>query len=270
MAKKIWRAVWISDVHLGTSGCKAELLHSFLKAHPSEYLYMVGDIIDGWRLATNKWYWPDTHNRVVREVLRKSGKDGTKVYYVTGNHDEFLRDYIADHPFVMGNISIVDEVFHTTSNGELLWIVHGDAYDGVTRHHRLVTLLGDMGYDFLLWSNSWFIHLRRLLGLPYWSLSKAIKKKVQGAVSFIYDFEHTIVREALQRGVKGVVCGHIHHAEKKRIDTINYYNCGDWVESCTALVEDENGELQIIHWAENQENYLSVDRKSKEIITVIE
>jgi len=250
MAKRKWRAIWISDVHLGTRGCKAALLHSFLKAHRCEKLFLVGDIIDGWRISTNKWYWPGEHNRVVRQILRMSEKDDTRVFYVTGNHDEFLRDYIAEHQFLMGNVSVVDEAWHVTGKNEKLWIVHGDAFDGVTRHHRWVALLGDVGYNFLLWSNSWFNLARKLLRLPYWSLSGAVKHKVKKAVSFIYDFEHTVAREARKREADGVVCGHIHHAEKKQIDGINYYNCGDWVESCTALVEDDQGELQIIRWAD--------------------
>lgn len=262
MAKKTWRAIWISDVHLGTRDCKAELLHSFLKAHRCEKLFLVGDIIDGWRIATTKWYWPSAHNKVVRQILRKSEKDGTRVYYVTGNHDEFLRDYIAEHQFQMGNISVVDEAYHVTGRGEKLWIVHGDAYDGVTRHHRWVALLGDIGYNFLLWSNRWFNQLRRLLRLPYWSLSRAVKHKVKGALSFIFEFEHTVAREARKRGMDGVVCGHIHHAEKKDIDGIRYYNCGDWVESCTALIEDDAGELQIVHWTEQEalpDNVIKLD-----------
>ena len=250
MAKHHWRAIWISDVHLGTRGCKASHLYSFLKANRADNLYLVGDIIDGWRLATSKFYWPGEHNQVVRQILRKSEKEDTKVTYVTGNHDEFLRDYIAEHNFEMGNISVVDEAFHTTAKGEQLWIVHGDDYDGITRHHKWVALLGDVGYNFLLWSNSWFNRIRRLFRLPYWSLSRTIKHKVKSAVSFIFEFEHTMAKETRKRGMDGVVCGHIHHAEKKDIDGIRYYNCGDWVESCTALAEDENGEIRIIHWAQ--------------------
>jgi UDP-2,3-diacylglucosamine pyrophosphatase LpxH len=250
MAKQHWRTIWISDVHLGTHGCKASLLYAFLKANRADQLYLVGDIIDGWRLATTKWYWPGEHNQVVRQILRKSEKENTRVVYITGNHDEFLRDYIAEHHFEMGNISVVDEAFHTTAKGEQLWIVHGDAYDGITLHHRWVALLGDVGYNFLLWSNRWFNQARRFMHMPYWSLSKAIKQKVKSAVSFIFEFEHTMARETRKRGMDGVVCGHIHHAEKKEIDGIAYYNCGDWVESCTALAEDERGEIHIIHWAQ--------------------
>jgi UDP-2,3-diacylglucosamine pyrophosphatase LpxH len=262
MTKKSWRTIWISDVHLGTRGCKAELLHSFLKAHHCEQLYLVGDIIDGWRIATAKWYWPSAHNQVIRQILRKSEKDNTRVTYITGNHDEFLRDYIAEHNFQMGNITVVDDAIHTTLKGEKLWIVHGDAYDGVTRHHKWVALLGDAGYNFLVWSNRWFNGLRKVLKLPYWSLSRAVKNKVKSAVSFIFEFERTIVKEALKREVDGVVCGHIHHAEKKMLNDIMYYNCGDWVESCTALVEDEFGEIHIMHWGDAEyqaDNVISLD-----------
>jgi len=250
MPKSTWRTIWISDVHLGTPGCKASLLLAFLKAHRCQDLYLVGDIIDGWRLSTSSWYWPGEHNRVVRQILRKSEKEGTRVHYITGNHDEFLRAYIEEHQLEMGNIRVVNEAFHETANGNRLWIVHGDAYDGITRHHKWVALLGDTAYNFLLWSNHWFNHARRLLRMPYWSLSKAIKHKVKSAVSFIFEFEQTVAREAGRRKAHGVVCGHIHHAEKKQIDGIWYYNCGDWVESCTALVEDDTGEIHIIHWAD--------------------
>lgn len=268
MENKTWRAIWISDVHLGTRDCKADLLYSFLKSHCCENLFLVGDIIDGWHIATNKWYWPSGHNRVVRQILRMAEKDDTKVYYIPGNHNEFLRDYIEEHQFLMGNVSVVNEAFHLTKKGEKLWIVHGDAYDGVTRHHRWVAVLGDIGYNFLLWSNHWFNKARRLLHLPYWSLSGAIKHKVKSAVSFIFEFENTVAREAQRRGADGVVCGHIHHAEKKRINGINYYNCGDWVESCTALIEDEQGELQLIRWAEishdtNNVIYLDLEERQE-------
>jgi len=250
MKKKAYRAIWISDIHLGTPGCKASLLYNFLKAHHCEKLFLVGDIIDGWRISSNKWYWPSEHNQVIRQILRKSEKENTEIVYITGNHDEFLRDYISEHNFVMGNISVVDEAFYTTKKGEKVWVVHGDAYDGVTRHHKWVAFAGDIAYNFLLWSNRWFNDLRKLFKFPYWSLSKAIKRKVKSAVSFVFEFEKTIAREAKKRKVSGVICGHIHHAEKKIINGINYYNCGDWVESCTALAENDKGEIEIIHWAE--------------------
>jgi len=242
------RTIFISDVHLGTKGCKAELLNSFLKAHRCENLFLVGDIIDGWRISSTKWYWPSAHNRVVRQILRKSEKEKTNVFYVVGNHDEFLREYIAEHNFEMGNIKIVNEFRHETAKGENLWVIHGDAYDGITRHHRWVALAGDAGYNFLLWSNRWFNGIRRAFNLPYWSLSKAIKHKVKKAVSYIFEYENTVARETAKRKLDGVVCGHIHHAEMKTINGIRYYNCGDWVESCTAIVEDMAGNLDIVTW----------------------
>jgi len=242
------RTIFISDVHLGTKGCKAELLNSFLKAHRCENLFLVGDIIDGWRISSTKWYWPSAHNRVVRQILRKSEKEKTNVFYVVGNHDEFLREYIAEHNFEMGNIKIVNEFRHETAKGENLWVIHGDAYDGITRHHRWVALAGDAGYNFLLWSNRWFNGIRWAFNLPYWSLSKAIKHKVKKAVSYIFEYENTVARETAKRKLDGVVCGHIHHAEMKTINGIRYYNCGDWVQSCTAIVEDMAGNLDIVTW----------------------
>ena len=242
------RTIFISDVHLGTKGCKAELLNSFLKAHRCENLFLVGDIIDGWRISSTKWYWPSAHNRVVRQILRKSEKEKTNVFYVVGNHDEFLREYIAEHNFEMGNIKVVNEFRHETAKGENLWVIHGDAYDGITRHHRWVAHAGDAGYNFLLWSNRWFNGIRRAFNLPYWSLSKAIKHKVKKAVSYIFEYENTVARETAKRKLDGVVCGHIHHAEMKTINGIRYYNCGDWVQSCTAIVEDMAGNLDIVTW----------------------
>ncbi|MEX2366935.1 MAG: UDP-2,3-diacylglucosamine diphosphatase [Pseudohongiellaceae bacterium] len=255
MEKKTYRAIWISDVHLGTRDCKAALLNSFLKAHRCEKLYLVGDIIDGWRIATAKWYWPAEHNRVVRQVLRKAEKENTRVYYITGNHDEFLRDYIAEHKIQMGNIQVLNEVFHTTVKGEKIWVVHGDDYDGVTRYHKWVAFAGDLGYNFLLWSNHWVNILRKVFRLPYWSMSRAIKNKVRKSLDFISEFENTVVREAGKYCVQGVICGHIHCAGKKQINGINYYNCGDWVDSCTALVEDDKGKISIIHWADENQDF---------------
>lgn len=259
MEKTYYRSIWISDVHLGTRGCKAAHLNAFLKAHKCEYLYLVGDIIDGWRIKQG-WYWPSLHNRIVRRIMKKAEKEGTKVIYITGNHDEFLREYVDEHAIKMGNISIVNETEHETVGGERIWIVHGDAYDGVTKYHKWVAFAGDMGYNFLIWANSYLNTIRKWMGLKYWSLSKAIKNKVKGAVSYMFEFEETVAREAIKRDVDGVICGHIHHAAKREIKMsfsdergirgVMYYNCGDWVESCTALVENSNGEIEILQWAE--------------------
>ncbi len=250
MEKQCWNTLWISDVHLGTRGCKATQLHAFLKSNTCRKLFLVGDIIDGWHMTTNKWYWPGEHNQVLRQILRKAENEQTEVCYIPGNHDEFLREYLSEHQIEIGNIKVLTEATHVTARGEKLWIIHGDAFDGVTRHHRWVALLGDAAYDFLLLSNHWFNQVRRWLRLPYWSLSGAIKHKVKSAVSFIFDFEHAVARETARRGFDGVVCGHIHHAENKLVDGIRYYNCGDWVESCTALAEDADGDIQILRWSE--------------------
>jgi len=253
MKQKKCRTIWISDIHLGTKGCKEELLNHFLKSFKCENLFLVGDIIDGWRLSTSKWFWPDEHNRVIRQILRKSEKDQTNVMYIVGNHDEFLREYLEEHTFQMGNIRIANEAYYETAAGKKLWIIHGDAYDGITRHHKWVALAGDVAYNFLLWSNRWFNQIRRFLKLPYWSLSQAIKHKVKKAVSYIFEFEKTVAREAVKRRVDGVVCGHIHHAEKKTINGIDYFNCGDWVESCTAVIEDMQGNMEILNWINNEQ-----------------
>jgi len=253
MKQKKCRTIWISDIHLGTKGCKEELLNHFLKSFKCENLFLVGDIIDGWRLSTSKWFWPDEHNRVIRQILRKSEKDQTNVMYIVGNHDEFLREYLEEHTFQMGNIRIANEAYYETAAGKKLWIIHGDAYDGITRHHKWVALAGDVAYNFLLWSNRWFNQIRRFLKLPYWSLSQAIKHKVKKAVSYIFEFEKTVAREAVKRRVDGVVCGHIHHAEKKTINGIDYFNCGDWVESYTAVIEDMQGNMEILNWINNEQ-----------------
>jgi UDP-2,3-diacylglucosamine pyrophosphatase LpxH len=240
------RTVWISDIHLGTPGCQAHALLDFLRASHCETLYLVGDIIDGWQLRRS-WYWPQAHNDVVQKILRKARR-GTKVIFVPGNHDEFARKYVA-HNF--GGVDVMDEAIHVTADGRRLWITHGDLFDGVIQCARWLAIVGDMAYEFTLKVNRWFNRARAKLGLPYWSLSKYLKHKVKRAVSFISDFELAVSREARKRGVDGVVCGHIHHAEMREIDGILYCNDGDWVESLTALVEHHDGRLEIIDWSEH-------------------
>jgi len=239
------RSVWISDVHLGTPGCKAPALLDFLRTVESENLYLVGDIIDGWQLKRS-WYWPQAHNDVVQKLLRKARK-GTRVVFVPGNHDEFARKYLG-HDF--GGIEVVDDCIHTTADGKRLWITHGDYFDAVIQCATWLAYVGDSAYEFTLKLNSHLNSLRARLGLPYWSLSKYLKLKVKRAVSFIGDFEQAVAREARKRGVHGVVCGHIHHAELREIDGILYANDGDWVESLTALVEHADGRLEILDWSE--------------------
>jgi UDP-2,3-diacylglucosamine pyrophosphatase LpxH len=239
-----YRALWISDLHLGTAGCKAEALLDFLRTHEADTLYLVGDVIDAWRLKKS-WYWPQAHNDVVQKLLRKARK-GTRVVYVPGNHDEPLRDYV-DHTF--GGIEVVHEAVHVTADGRRLLVIHGDLFDGVVRHARWLARLGDTGYTMILELNRWFNHARARLGFPYWSLSQYLKHKVKNAVSYISDFESTLAYEARRRGFDGVVCGHIHKAEIRAIDGILYCNDGDWVESLSALGETHAGELKVIDWS---------------------
>ncbi|MBV8500826.1 MAG: UDP-2,3-diacylglucosamine diphosphatase [Paucibacter sp.] len=238
------RTVWISDIHLGTPGCQAEALLTFLKDTECERIYLVGDIIDGWQLRRS-WYWPQAHNDVVQKLLRKARK-GCSVIFVPGNHDEFARKYV-HHNF--GGVDVVDEYIHTTVDGRKLWITHGDLFDGVIQYAKWLAYLGDQAYELTLKLNRWLNSARARLGLPYWSLSRYLKLKVKRAVSFVSDFECAVAREARKRGVDGVVCGHIHHAEMRVIDGVLYCNDGDWVESLTALVEHHDGRLEIIDFA---------------------
>jgi UDP-2,3-diacylglucosamine pyrophosphatase LpxH len=238
-----YRAIFISDVHLGTRGCKAEFLLDFLRWNESEYLYLIGDMVDGWRLRKS-WYWPQTHNDVVQKLLRKARK-GTKVSYVPGNHDEWLRDFVE---IQMGGVLLVREAVHVTADGKRLLVLHGDDFDGVVRYARWLALLGDWAYDLTIQLNHLYNLARRRCGYPYWSLSAYLKFKVKNAVQFISDYADAIAAEARSRAVDGIVCGHIHHAEIRDIGGVLYCNDGDWVESCTALVEHFDGRLEIIHW----------------------
>ena len=240
-----YRTIWISDIHLGTRGCKADLLLEFLRQTESDYLYLVGDIVDGWRLKRS-WYWNQHQNDVIQKVLRKARK-GTEVVYVPGNHDEALRDYTAMH---FGGVAVEREAIHETADGKRLLVMHGDEFDGVITYARWLAFLGDRAYNIALTANTWFNHARRRLGLPYWSLSAYLKHKVKNAVEFVSRFEIAVAAEAGRRGVDGVVCGHIHHAEMRRIGDVLYCNDGDWVESCTALVEHGDGRLELIRFAE--------------------
>lgn len=241
---KTYRTIWISDIHLGSKGAQSEHLLEFLKYNDSEYLYLVGDIIDGWRL-TKKWFWPQSHNDVVQKFLKKARK-GTNITFIPGNHDEGGRAFLG---LTFGDIKIRNQAFHLTAKKKKLWIVHGDLFDEVIKHARWLAYVGDSAYTFLLWLNKWFNKIRKILNLPYWSLSQYIKLKVKKAVSFINAFETLMVKEASRRGCDGVVCGHIHKAELKQINNLIYANDGDWVESLTALVEHKNGDLEIIDWS---------------------
>ncbi len=240
-----FRTVWISDIHLGTAGCNAALLLDFLKSVECEKLYLVGDIVDGWKLRKG-WYWPALHNDVVRAVL-KMAKHGTHVVYVPGNHDEMLRDFVGLH---FGDVELVDEDVHVTADGRRLLVLHGDQFDNVVLYARWLAFLGDGAYTLLLQSNGAVNWVRRRFGLPYWSLAAHMKKRVKNAVQFISRYEEVVAQAAADRHVDGVVCGHIHSAEIRAFGDVTYYNDGDWVESCTALVEHGDGFMEIVDWAE--------------------
>lgn len=238
-----YRTIWISDVHLGTKGCQAELLLDFLKHTESETLYLVGDMIDGWRLKRS-WYWPQSHNDVVQKLLRKARK-GTRVVFVPGNHDEFARPFI-NHRF--GGIEIKRNVIHDTADGRRLLVMHGDEMDAVVQSARWLAYVGDWAYRLAMFANVYYNWLRRQMGYDYWSLSAFLKYKVKNAVAHIGKFEESIARYASERNADGVICGHIHHPEMRDINGILYVNDGDWVESCTALVEYPDGKLEILRW----------------------
>jgi UDP-2,3-diacylglucosamine pyrophosphatase LpxH len=242
--EKVVRAIFISDIHLGTPGCQADALLDFLKCYSSEYLYLVGDIIDGWQLR-RRWYWPQAHNDVVQKLLRRARK-GCRVIFIPGNHDEFAREFIG-HQF--GGIEVMDEAVHTTADNRKLWVIHGDYFDGVIQHAKWLAYLGDNAYEITLKLNRYLNNLRGRLGLPYWSLSQYLKLKVKTALNYVTDFEVAVANEARRRGHRGVVCGHIHRAEMREINGTLYCNDGDWVESLTALVEHLDGRLELVSWA---------------------
>jgi UDP-2,3-diacylglucosamine pyrophosphatase LpxH len=250
-----YRAIWISDIHLGTRGCKAEFLLDFLKHNESDYLYLVGDIIDGWRLKRS-WYWDQSHNDVIQKVLRKARK-GTKVIYIPGNHDEALRDYIG---LVLGGITVLGEHVHETADGRKLLILHGDQFDGVVKYARWLALLGDWAYGVTLRLNHLVAHMRRRFGYPYWSLSAYLKSRVKNAVQYVSSFEDAVAEEARKRGVDGVICGHIHKPEMRMMQGVLYCNDGDWVESCSALVEGADGKLEILYWTDTKSSRQTASR----------
>lgn len=243
--RRRYRTIWISDIHLGTKGCNTELLIDFLDSVDSETMYLVGDIIDGWRLK-KKFYWPDAHNDIVWRILKRA-KRGTRIVYIPGNHDEMFRQFTGLN---FGGIEIRRAAFHDTADGRRLMVLHGDEFDAVMLSHRWLAFVGDALYHVMMGVNRWVNALRRKLDLPYWSLSKMAKHKVKNAVEFIGKYEEVVARAAAERGVDGVVCGHIHTAEHRMIGETEYWNDGDWVEGCNALVEHEDGRMEILHWPE--------------------
>ncbi|MDQ3140124.1 MAG: UDP-2,3-diacylglucosamine diphosphatase [Pseudomonadota bacterium] len=243
--RRRYRTIWISDVHLGTRGCNDRLLIDFLDHVDSETLYLVGDIIDGWRMK-KRYYWPERHNAIVRRIMKRA-KRGTEVVYIPGNHDEMFRQFSGMN---FGGVKIKNKAIHITADGRRLLILHGDEFDTVVMAHRWIAFAGDAAYEFLMKMNVVVNAVRRRFNLPYWSLSKHAKHKVKNAVEFISRFEEAVAHEAKARQVDGVVCGHIHTAEERQYGAITYYNDGDWVEGCTALVEHFDGRMEILHWAD--------------------
>ena len=242
LPERRFRTLFISDVHLGARGSQADRLLDFLRSHDADTIYLVGDIVDGWALQSN-WYWPQSHNDFVQKMLRKARK-GAKVIYVPGNHDEFLRNYYGTH---FGGIDVVENTIHTGVDGRRYLVIHGDIFDLVVQNARWLAHLGDKAYDFAIQMNRLVNFFRRMFGVPYWSLSQWAKLKVKNAVNYIGAFEQTLAAEARRHGADGVICGHIHYATIRDEHGIRYMNCGDWVESCTALVEHEDGRFRDHH-----------------------
>ncbi len=238
-----FRTVFISDVHLGTKGCQSGLLLDFLRHVEADTIYLVGDIVDAWRLKSS-WYWPQEHNDVVQKLLRQVRKH-VRIVYIPGNHDEFLKDYLGTH---FGGVEVAANAVHEAADGRRYLVVHGDDFDVVVRHARWLAYLGDWAYETALRLNAYVNIVRRRLGLTYWSLSQWAKLKVKNAVGFIGDYEAALVGEAKRHGVDGIICGHIHHAAIHDGLGIRYMNCGDWVESCTALAETYEGAFELIDW----------------------
>ncbi|WP_265518762.1 UDP-2,3-diacylglucosamine diphosphatase [Nitratireductor luteus] len=240
---RTYRTIFISDIHLGSKPAKAEFLIDFLRHHEAETIYLVGDIVDGWRLQRS-WHWPQAHNDVVQKLLRKARK-GTNIYYIAGNHDEFLRPFQGVH---FGGIVVADRVIHEAADGKRFLVIHGDQFDAVVHNVRWLAYLGDKAYDMAILINRVVGFFRRLLGRPYWSFSSWAKVKVKKAVKFISSFQDVLAQEAVRSKVDGVICGHIHHATIEEIGGVRYMNTGDWVESCTALVEDFDGNFALLSW----------------------
>ncbi len=239
------RSIFLSDIHLGTRACQAERLLDFMRTYASENVFLIGDIVDFWAVLRNI-VWTSAQNTVVQKILRRA-RHGERVVFIPGNHDEALRDYL-DISF--GDIEICGEHVHTLADGRRFLLLHGDEFDQITRHHRWIAILGDVAYDALVKLNTLLSFVRRRFGMQcYWSLAGYAKRRVKKALQFVFDFEDTALRAARQRGLDGIICGHIHFAViRQRDDGMVYVNCGDWVDSCTAIVEHLDGTLELISW----------------------
>jgi len=254
--KTKYRSIFISDTHLGSKDAKADLLLDFLKHNSANTYYLVGDIIDLWKIKQNKWKWKKSHTEVIRKFLKIS--KNFRVVYVIGNHDEAIRPYIS-HGINFGKIEFTNKIDHIGVNGKRYLVIHGDMFDGISKIAPWLGFLGDKAYDLLLSLNSDYNWIRHKLGFGYWSFSKVLKHKVKSAVDFIFKFETNLVDYCQRKFYDGVVCGHIHSAEIKSIEGIDYLNTGDWVESCTALVEHFDGTFEIIHWDNIKGEFYGMD-----------
>lgn len=242
------RAVFLSDIHLGSKDCKAEYLIDFLRCVRTEYLFLVGDVVDFWSLKRQS-YWPESHQTVMR-ALNQLSKQGTQVIYIPGNHDETLREFVGASLF---NLTLVREYEYTSSSGKRLLLLHGDEFDGNVMIGKFTSWLGDRGYELLLWLNRWGNQIRRIFGFQYLSIASYIKNQVKSANEAVDRFEKAAAHEAKKRGLDGIVCGHIHVPKIREIDGTLYMNDGDWVESCTSLVERMDGSFELLHWSDSQQ-----------------
>jgi UDP-2,3-diacylglucosamine pyrophosphatase LpxH len=255
--------VWISDTHLGTKGCKAEYLRDFLDHIDCNTLYLVGDIIDLWSWNVKSgFYWPTLHSDIVQRVINKA-KQGTRVIYIPGNHDEQFRKHVGT---TFNGIEIRLNAIHKTASNQRFLVMHGDEFDSIVCHNPHLAYLGGEAYEKLLVVNRWLNSVRKLFGYQYWSLSAYLKQKVKNIVQVLDNYQHILSLEAQRQNVDGVICGHIHHADITEMESGKIYcNTGDWVESCTALVEDETGQLSILNWLED--SYKLLDAEKPEQLT---
>lgn len=250
MTQPHFRTIWISDIHLGTPACKADALCAFLKSHTCDKLYLVGDVIDGWALK-NRWYWPSTHSQVVRQILKKAEKQGTEVIYITGNHDDFLREHTKDNNISFGSIKVINEDVHNALSGKKYWVIHGDHYDAVLKHYKVIEKLGDFGYALIMWINQQYDIIRRKNNLPKFSFIRFMKNKIHLIGEFAEKFERAISQATSQRGYDGVICGHIHRAGHHNKYNVDFWNDGDWVENCSTVVEHLDGRMEVMEWIED-------------------
>jgi UDP-2,3-diacylglucosamine pyrophosphatase LpxH len=250
---RLVRSIFLSDIHLGTRACQADRLLDFLKVYEAQYLFLIGDILDFWAMKRRGVYWSTTQNTVVQKILKRA-RHQTHVVFIPGNHDEAAREHVGAS---FGNIRVLQDYEHIAADGKRYLLLHGDEFDQVTRYHRWIAILGDHAYAMLVRLNIGLSWLRRRLGiLGYWSLAGYAKRKVKSAVSFIFDFEASVARHARERGLAGVICGHIHAAAMREVDGVMYINCGDWVDSCTAIVEHLDGRMELLIWGSKHTSIL--------------